>query len=254
MNKQNRKEITILEKGNIYFFYRPVVNKERAEGPSDIQRFYMVLSPEEEKPRLTIIGRKKMPDPASRGNRYWGFVDAVGESEAINVALGGEKYSTKTSGEKHVSEAAPAGEGVYRILRHGDHTHLAYSLEFPKHPGKVQEELNIEQEASYIISIKNPERGSPQGKGLSERQKAGYPKRLQERFRDRAFADADPPQLLDREGAEFVLISASEDIEAELGVELKTYDESEAAADIFKELKLQRSERVEEQLFHGEWA
>lgn len=39
------------EGGEIYFFYRPKVNREEAHGPHDVQRMYIVLRPESgEKP------------------------------------------------------------------------------------------------------------------------------------------------------------------------------------------------------------
>ena len=30
--------------------------------------------------------------------------------------------------------ARPAAEGIYAIVRHGDHTHLAYVIELPQRP------------------------------------------------------------------------------------------------------------------------
>jgi hypothetical protein len=62
-------------------------------------------------------------------------------------------YSTATRGERHLAPARPAGEGVYTIARHDDHTHLAFALELPERPGEVQEELNIPREGSYIITV-----------------------------------------------------------------------------------------------------
>lgn len=39
------------EGGEIYFFYRPKVNREETHGPDDVQRMYIVLRPESgEKP------------------------------------------------------------------------------------------------------------------------------------------------------------------------------------------------------------
>jgi hypothetical protein len=249
------RRVEILEKGNIYFFYRPRVEKKKVSGPSGVQRLYMVLSPEGKRAaRLTVIGQKEMPDPEAKSQRYWGFVEMIAKHpESIRDELGGKHYSTKTRGERHMSPARPFGEGVYGILRHGDHTHLVYALELPETPGDVQEDFNIEEEASYIITVKNPERGSPPKAGLAKKEKADYPRKLQEHFQDKAFANADPTELLDREGVEFVLISASDDVRKELGIQLKAENESELSADIFKELKLDKSKRPLEPLLHGEW-
>lgn len=245
---------TTLESGNIYFFFRPKVGVDKPKSIDDVQRLYMVLSPDqEERYRLAVIGQKVMPEPEHH-QRYWGFVQAVGRKpEQIRDELGPETYSTRTRGERYVAAAIPAGEGRFRILRHEDHTHLAYALELPKREGQVQKEFEIEDQASYIISVKNPEAGSPAYAGLSEEEKANYPKRLQEVFRGRRFADADPPELLDYAGTEFVLIGSSEDVKDELGVEFKTENETESSADIFKDLKLEKTDRQLKPLFEGKW-
>ena len=127
-----------------------------------------------------------------------------------------------------------------------------YATALPRRPGEVQEELNIEDEASYILAIKNPEKPSPPGAGLGEHQ-AEYPKRLMETFRGRRFVDADPPEFLDYEGTEFILISAAGDVEQELGIELDGKKESSSRAEIFHDLRLKKSNQPTEPLFQGEW-
>jgi hypothetical protein len=220
----------------------------------DVQRFYMVLSTGD-RYRLLVIGRKKLPKPEAGGHRqYWGFVEMVRKDpEAIRDELSGAAYSTKTRGERHLPAARPAGEGVYQILRHEDHTHLVFELELPERPGPVQEEFQLEEEASYIISIKNPEKGGPKASGLSEEKEAHFPQKLMDVFRGRRFANADPPEFLDHEGAEFVLISASADIGKELGIELDADKESLDSADLFKDLKMDKGKRPVEPLLTGEW-
>jgi hypothetical protein len=39
--------------------------------------------------------------------------------------------------------------------------------------------------------------------------KADFPKYLQDQFRSRCFSAVNPPELLDREGAEFVMFAAA---------------------------------------------
>lgn len=58
------------------------------------------------------------------------------------------RYETETRGERVRPEVRPAGEGIYRIVVHGNYNHLIYALELPKEPGPVQQELSIEPEAS----------------------------------------------------------------------------------------------------------
>lgn len=253
-NANEKSTIKTLEQGDIYFFYRPKIGVEDPENLQDVERTYMLLSPQDkEKYRLAILGRKKLPEPNKSGyEKYWGFIETVRKSpKSIHDELGADRYQTKTRGERYLPAARPAGEGVYRIIRHNDHTHLIYVLELPKQPGEVQQELQIEPEASYIISVKNPDRGSPKAAGLSEDQEANFPQRLMKIFRGRKFADVDPPDFLDHEGAEFLLIAAS-DIQDELGIHIDN-SKSESSAGIFEDLKMDRSERSTKPLFQGEW-
>jgi len=56
----------VLERGNIYFVFRPKVEHTSAEGLKDIQRFFLILSPYgEQRYRLIVIGRKKLPTKTS---------------------------------------------------------------------------------------------------------------------------------------------------------------------------------------------
>mgnify|MGYP001088956072 CR=1 FL=1 len=254
--KDDGEKVKTLERGDIYFFYRPKIEEEEPESLEEVQRLYMVLHPEgEEKYRLSIIGRKKLPDPSASGkSRYWGFVDLVRKDpKKLRDELGRDRYHTKTRGEREVPEARPLGEGIYRISRHDGHTHLLYALELPKQPGEAQQEFQLEEEASYIISVKNPEKPTPRQAGLSEARDAEYPKKLQKKFRDRRFADADPPEFMDHEGTQFIMVAASEDIQEELGIELQTEKESKASADVFKDLRVDKSKHPVKPLFEGEW-
>ncbi|RJQ87512.1 MAG: hypothetical protein C4519_00555 [Desulfobacteraceae bacterium] len=255
MAKPNGTET--LERGHIYFLYRPRVENENPAGVGDIQRLYVVLSPaEKERYRLAVLGTKRLPQASQEGaERNWGFIEMVRKKpQSITKELKAATYKTKTRGERQRPAARPLGEGVYRILRHGDHTHLVYALELPEKPGEPQRQMHVDQEASYIISIKNPAKGSPKNAGLSGGRQARYPRKLMQVFEDKRFADADPPEFLDHEGAEFVLVAASEDIQEELGIRLDTQHETQSSADMFKDLHLDRSKHPVKPLFTGEWA
>jgi len=67
------------------------------------------------------------------------------------------EYDTETRGKRRIKFATPAGEGKYSIVKHDNHTELAYILELPEVPGPTQREFEIKNEASYIISVKNPD-------------------------------------------------------------------------------------------------
>jgi ribosomal protein S6 len=257
MVETNRNPTAItLEEGDIFFLYRPKVEEENPKGEEDVQRFYMVLRPKGgHLHRLMVIGRKRLPDPNRAGReRFWGFVEqAAAEARPIAEELKEQRYSTKTRGERRVPAARPAGEGVYRIVRHGRATHLIYALELPKRTGEVQDELNIEEEASYVLSVKNPMQSRPDSGTERGAQDVRYPPDLQSVFRDRRFSEADPVRLLDYEGAEFLLVAAGEDAEEETGVKLHPQDETPDTADIFRELRLERSRHPAAPLFKGYW-
>ncbi|CAL9772128.1 unnamed protein product [Musa acuminata subsp. burmannicoides] len=293
-------KVEIQERGEVFFFYRPRVDKEEAHSASDVQRMYVVLRPEsgerpvegkqspdsgkeskmnskddeqkkkeskvgsedgendkggdgqdgkeggygreevniEEQPlfRFIVMGKKSLPDPSQRSRPFWGFVELVTTKvDDIKKALQGEEYETATRGHRRRPSARALAEGVYRILRHQSgrrtHTHLVYKLEFP--PGDAenepQESLNVEREASFLIQIKNPEQGGGGGfSGLQSKRRACFPAQLQGQFGKRRFGPADPPDFLNYEGCELLLIAASDDIDEELGLELRTECEADA--------------------------
>lgn len=255
---KNNDDIQILENGDIYMFARPTVHGEQEEEtPEEIQNLYLVLAPEQQKRfRLAMIGRERLPRPERSGkDRYWGFIEAVEHGpRKLLENLKEETYETKTRGTRVRPAARPVGEGIYEILRHGDHTHLVYTLELPKEPSEPQKKLQIADEASYIISVKNPETPTPPQAGLPKRDTPDYPQKLQEQFRGRRFAEVDPPDFLDREGTQLLLLSASADVKKELGIELQPEDESRSSAEIFKDLRLRKSEHPVKPLFEGQWA
>jgi hypothetical protein len=249
--------VQVLERGNIYFFYRPRVGLQAAAGPADVQRLYVILSPRGKRSyRLVIVAEKRLPAVTGEGDRRsWGFVETVASrAEEVEDELDPKAYETRTRGERQRPAARPAGEGIYAIVRHGDHTHLAYALELPVKPGEVQRAFNILEEASYIISVKNPEAPSPPGTGLDERRRAHFPAELRERFKGRRFIAVDPPDFLDYEGAEILLIGASPDVEEELGLRLNPERETEATAEIFNDLRIEKSVHPLAPLFKGKWA
>ncbi|MFP4416160.1 MAG: hypothetical protein ACLFSB_02710 [Chitinispirillaceae bacterium] len=256
MAERHKSGVETRERGDIYFFYRPKIEQEEPHERSDVQRMYFVMSPEDRhRYRLAIVGGKRMPDPSqSATTRLWGFIDMVRKDpKSIRQELMEQTYSTKTRGRRRVPAARPFGEGVYRIVKHDGHTHLVYALELPKQEREPQHALNVEDQASYVISVKNPQRPSPRGAGLGPKQEAQYPKYLMEKFRGRKFSEVDPVEFLDHEGAEMMLVSASEDIQDELGITLDVENETKASADIFRDLHVDSNNRPTEPLFTGVW-
>jgi hypothetical protein len=252
--RSDHEDAEIIEQGDIFFFYRPKVEEHEPDGIEDVQRFHIVLRPEGGEPiRLMTIGRKRLPDVDDH-ERVWGFVDKVARSaKEIEAELREQRYGTKTRGERTRPAARPAGEGVYALVRDEHKLFLAYELELPREPGgAVQRELNIERQAAYVLSIKNPEAGSPPGAGLSRREKAGYPPRLEAEFEGRRFA-AEDPRLLDFEGAEFVLIGARSDPERAYDLDIEAGHDRGRTADVLRELRMSPREHPFEPLIAGRW-
>ncbi|MBY8874196.1 hypothetical protein K7640_20415 [Micromonospora sp. PLK6-60] len=235
----------VLEDGDIYFLYRPRVGEEHVGSLAEVQRLLVVLCPwrGRRRLRLLVVGRKHLPE-ISEHARYWAFVESVVDRpEQLYEALRPSRYVTKTRGERLQQAPRPLAEGAYCVTRHDDHTHLAYQLELPRRPGPPQRELDIEPEASYIVTVKNPAAPSPPGVGLPGRGRARLPADLQERFHTRRFAPVDPPRFLDHPGVELVLIGAAHDASAELGIDLDAEVERAARDTIFEELRIGRADR-----------
>lgn len=252
--KRNPEKI---ETGNLYFLYRPKVNEEEPSSANDVQRFHLVMSPTGKKIyRSLIIGRKELPPVKNkRHDQYWGFVDATKkDAKAMRDSLQEEQYETKTRGTQTRPAARPAGEGVYALYRENGSTRLAYVLELPADPGAPQKAFNIEPEANFVITIKNPDKPSPAQAGLQEAKEADYPKRLSEKFEDRRFIDCDPADFLDYEGTQFVLVSGHQDLTPEEEKAMRPQREDEEHADIFRDLRMQKTAQPNAPLFEGVWS
>jgi hypothetical protein len=107
----------VLERGNVYFLYRPRLESEQVHGFRYVERFYILLKPwHRQHYRLIIIGRKRLPDPKEH-NRFWGFVWRVLKDRgALNQELGARQYKTKTRGLRHLQSARPAFTRSYATV------------------------------------------------------------------------------------------------------------------------------------------
>jgi hypothetical protein len=66
-----------LERGDIFFFYRPRVGVPEVKRLEDVQRFFFILHPGRgERLRRIVVGSKRLPDP-ERHERVWAFVADV---------------------------------------------------------------------------------------------------------------------------------------------------------------------------------
>ena len=213
----------VLEQGAIEFLYRPRVEEYNAEELDDVQRLLILLSPGGAAfERLIAVGRKRLPRSA-RHDRFWGFVDLVLTSWDMHAALGAQVYGTKTRGLRHLPAARTFAEGTYQIETHGPHAHLRWHIERFDTADPVVSEISLEHDADYILTIANPD---PSVWGLVETPDlqsvlfddlemhvpipTPFPPSLQERFRNRKFAQLDTTEWLDHPGAELVFLGAGE--------------------------------------------
>ena len=250
----------IVEQGDIFFFYRPKVGTEEVSSTEDVQRFYMVTALEEKdrKYRLFILGRKKLPEivegKSTSEERNWALNTlTTNNPEDIRKELLAAEYETETKGKRRVAAAAPAGEGKYSIVKHDNHTEFAYALELPEVPGPIQREFEIKKEASYIMSVKNPDIQISGFKAF-EKRTPQYPESLKKEFGDRRWINIEDPKLLDYENTQLLLIGArKKDVEEELGIDLNEEKETANTAELFRELKIRKDQVPLKPLLKGEF-
>lgn len=220
----------VIEQGDIFFFQRPAGD----QGPgaeADMESLFLVLHPLDEKVyREIVFGRGRLPG-LTGPRKQWGLVYRVLENPGeVRHVLGPQRYSG--GGEDHIRPPAePVGEGVYVLVKHRDHTHLVYALE--RDPGReeIRRVLGIEDEASYIIAVKNPETADSSFHPELRR-------RLAIRFRGRRWVPVDPVDFLDVESVELVLIPGRK--QPSPGEPPESGEEARYREEIVRELKEDR--------------
>jgi hypothetical protein len=223
-----RSDIEFLEQGDIYFFYKPKKEVVLVKGWDDVARFYFVLDPQGQAlPRYIVMGNKKMPSFADGDQKTtWGFVQIIG-GKGFATTLTQTPARQKTA-------SRPAGEGIYTIVKHGDHVHLLYALELPRKSGRVQKEFNISSQANYIFSTRDVT-VSPSSP-------------------EQPFSNFSPADLskLNQKGTEVLLIGIGADI-TRLGLAADRDQETLQTADIFSSLKVDITRHPIGSLISGEW-
>jgi len=195
--------------------------------------------------RLFVIGKKSLPEirksEARSSERYWARVGGIFEDK-------NELTKELFSDEFRKGDAArPVGVGKYIIARHQNHAEIAYILETPKEPGEAQQELGIEKEASYIISVINPKQPSPSGYPSAE-ESPNYPEEVLEEFDDyETFVSlTKDTKLINYQNAQIILIGAREgrdSINKELGLDIEAEENGKRkSSDIFNRLNIRKGE------------
>jgi hypothetical protein len=217
-----------------------------------------VTAPEDGKYRLFVLGQKQLPEivegSSESEQRNWALnVLTTNNPEDIRKELLPVEYETETKGKRRVGPATPAGEGKYAIAKHDNHTELAYVLELPEVPGPTQKEFEIKKEASYIVSVKNPEI-SIKGFAAFEKRKPKYPSNIKEMFGDRRWINVDDPDILNYENTQVLLIGArKKNVQEELGIDLEEERETPNTAELFKDLKIRREQVPLKPLLKGKF-
>jgi hypothetical protein len=192
--------------------------------------------------RLIVIGKKSLPEirkTEARGSeRYWGRVGGIFEDpKELTKELFSDEF-------RKGDIARPVGEGKYAIVKYQKHTELAYILEMPKEPGEAQKELGIEKEASYVISVINPKKPTPQGYPSAD-QPASYPEHILNEFEgaENFVSLARNLKYIDYQNSQIMLIGAREGrdtIKNEIGIDINDEQETQQSADIFTKLKVRK--------------
>jgi hypothetical protein len=217
-------DVTFLEQGDIYFFYKPKRGRESVNGFYDVGRFYFVLQPND-KPylRFIVLGARKMPEVTDENSRAgWAVIQKVG-GRGYRVTK--QKGMTKTS-------ARAVAEGVYALAHHSNHTHFLYSLELPKRIFTVQKTFGLAREANYVLVSK-----PAPGLGIQDEQR---------------FTDITDINVLNYVGTE-LLFTAGKSTISRLGVTVKKDEESERTADIFSRLEMSKNRHPTDPMFFGRW-
>lgn len=220
-------DLTFIEQGDIYFFYKPKKGIETVSGIEDVSRFFIVLDPLDSPARYIVMGNKKMPEVNDGGETTWGFIQMVG-------GRGFRTYKEQKGAPKK-GASRPAGEGIYAIVKHRDHSHLLYRLELPKRIGEVQKAFSIEKEGNYIFLHRAAHR---------------YPSSP-----DKPFSNYSPVSItksLNQRGTQVLLVGVGGDI-GRLGIRAEHEEESMQTADIFSKLKVDTTRHPSTALLSGKW-
>lgn len=241
---------SVLERGDIFFLYRPVWREEEVQaGVPPVDRSYIVLCPDSGSPaRLIALGRRRLPrgrpGPHRPGTWAWAVVDELRQRPEDLVR---ELEDRALAAGRPAPRAA--GEGRYALVDHGDHTHLAFRLELPETPGPVQQALGIPSQGSYIVCVRSPQAPSP----LDIAERPAYPDRIMEQFEGRRLAPLRDPRVLDYENTELLMAGPSDRLDEELDIQVDSQKQSAGRAEVFGELKLTRRWHPPDPLLQGEW-
>ncbi len=223
-NFKSTKNISILQKGLIYFVVRPKVTKEFFIGIKDeVQNFTIILNPHaSEKFILLLIGRKELP--RGKGRSYFSFVEKIYTNKAeLAKNLEEKHYQTKTRGERILHAVHFLGYGKYFLFQNGQHTELLYRLIVCSESENAQLSFNIHEYDQFIIQVKNTTLPS-----FHSSAQPHLPENLENLFMNRKFIPLIPVDFIFYEGVELLLNSRGKEtlITSEPGITEYLYRDS----------------------------
>jgi hypothetical protein len=155
----------VLERGDVQFFFRPLVQAVEASAHSlGVQSFFLVLSPIHGSHRRIRIGKKRMP--TSRRERFWSRVERVGSLQRVlGDTVEPEVYATKTRGQRYQPGARPISRGTYELVLHredgdrnGEHVHFRWDAE-PFAFEDAPEEIALAEGGDHLVLFENTRGG-----------------------------------------------------------------------------------------------
>ncbi|RAL60700.1 hypothetical protein DID88_010018 [Monilinia fructigena] len=205
---------SILEKGIIYFFYRPRVSAaNQAQGIEDVARSFFVMRPLPLKSKIEkgplqdngdarLLSLPKKTWPKRIQDKFLCFVEKAG--------LGIKELKEHLSGSSNLPPVTPIAEGIYAISHTDRESHLAYCITYPQ-ISEVQRELGIKEKGSFVCSIKNPKAPGPANATIDN--PAKYTKELQENFRNLRWGSL-VPEHLNYEGTQMLIICEGKSVDS----------------------------------------
>lgn len=233
---------TVLESGNLDFFYRPLRGIVHPRGSDQIEHAHLAMFPDDQihhQNRLLTLAHgyfpPVIPDQDLPEERGWAFIPVVSHDprDLIDALTGLGGASAGSSVTPDHSCVRVAGDGRYLLLRQDDRTYLAYALRQPVPLGPAQQTLLLDVEASYEVLIVEPYLPS-------EMPIAGvpsYPVDLAERFDGHLSIPADPTDYLDFRWTRVFLVSAVTNLRSEFGVTPNPSIENDARRRAFQALR-----------------
>lgn len=205
--------IVVIESGKIQFYILPRVGGDAASPVSlaDVQSFSFTLTPRNRgEVRRLSMDDKRMPDARAR-ERQWAHVDRVGASARVEPASPDGRLRVEDEIEENAGGASgmiEVARGTYAIASHRDHAHLMYQLEGESDAvsPSLRRQLRVVSRASYVAAVRMSESAMTRRSGDNVRlsEPPSRP-RLDGRPSSRQLTPLGP-ELLEREGAELVLI------------------------------------------------